>query len=260
MFVVTVVASCLVGLAIGSFLNVVIYRVPIGKSVVSPPSACPSCGKEIAPWDNIPVLSWLILRGRCRVCKTPISARYPLIEAGTGLLFLLTAVRFGTSWSLPAELAFTAGLVALAAVDFERLLLPRAILYPTAGIVGGLFLLAAAVKDQWHRLGIAVLCAAIAFAVFFAINFIRPAWMGFGDVRLAGLIGLALGWLGPWTVVVGFMVSNLLGALVGIGLIAAGRAGRRTALPYGVFLAAGSVIAVLVASPVIHWYSSHLTR
>ena len=260
MFVVTVLASCLVGLAIGSFLNVVIYRVPIGKSVVSPPSACPSCGTEIAPWDNIPVLSWLILRGRCRRCKARISVRYPLVEATTGLLFLLIAVRFGASWSLPAELAFTAGLLALAAVDLERYLLPRVILYPTAGMVGALLLLAAAVKGQWHRLGVAVLCAAVAFGVFFAINFVKPAWMGFGDVRLAGLIGLALGWLGAWTVVVGFMIANLLGAVVGIGLMAIGRASRRTALPYGVFLAAGSILAVLVAAPVIHWYSSHLTR
>lgn len=176
------------------------------------------------------------------------------------MLFLLVAVRFGASWSLPAELAFTAGLIALAAVDLERFLLPRAILYPTAAVVVTLLLVAAGVKNQWHRLGIAVLCAAAAFAVFFAINFIRPAWMGFGDVRLAGLIGLALGWLGAWTVVFGFMVANLLGALVGIGLMTVGKASRRTALPYGVFLAAGSIVAVLVAAPVIHWYTSHLTR
>lgn len=258
MFVLVVVTSCLVGLAIGSFLNVVVYRVPLGKSVVTPPSACPSCEALIAPWDNIPVLSWLVLRGRCRRCHSRISPRYPLVEAGTGLLFVAVAVRFGATWSLPAELAFTAGLIALAAVDFERMLLPRAILYPTALLVSGLLVVAAGMQGQWRRLAVAVACAAVVFAAFFAINFIRPAWMGFGDVRLAGLIGLALGWLGTWTVVIGFMAANLLGALVGIGLMLGGRANRRTALPYGVFLAAGSILAILVAAPVIDWYSSHL--
>ena len=260
MFTLIVVAAVLFGLAIGSFLNVVIYRVPAGKSVVSPPSACPACNTEIRPRDNIPVVSWLLLRGRCRSCGTSISARYPAIEALTAVLFGLMAVRFGASWSLPAELIFTAALIALAAIDLERFLLPRAVVYPASALVVIALIVAAAARGQWHRLGIAAACAAAAFAVFFAINFIRPAWMGFGDVRLSALIGLALGWLGAWTVVVGFLAANLLGALVGVALIALGRAGRRTALPYGVFLAAGSIFAVLLAAPVIHWYSSHLVR
>lgn len=260
MFVVVLVASAIGGLAIGSFLNVVVYRVPVGNSIVSPPSACPGCGSPVRPRDNVPVVSWLLLRGRCRSCRAPISARYPLIEALTAVLFLLVAARLGVTWSLIPELVFTAGLIALAAVDLERFLLPRAIVYPVsilvlAGIVG-----AAAADGRWSRFGIAVLCGAVAFGLFFAINFVKPAWMGFGDVRLAGLIGLALGWLGPWYVVIGFMAANVAGALLGVGLMLSGRATRKTALPYGVFLAGGSVIAILVGGPIIHWYSHLVVR
>jgi leader peptidase (prepilin peptidase)/N-methyltransferase len=260
LFTLVVVISALGGLAIGSFLNVVIYRVPIGKSIVSPPSACPGCGVAVSPQDNIPVLSWVLLRGRCRHCHTSISIRYPIVEALTAVLFALTAVRLGPSWSLPAELAFVGGIVALAAVDLERYLLPRAILYPTLALVGAGLVLAAAITGRWGRLGVAVACSAAAFLTFFAIHFVRPRWLGFGDVRLAALLGLALGWLGPWYLVIGFLAANLIGAVVGIGLMIVGKASRTTALPYGVFLGAGSIIALLVAGPIISWYSHHLSR
>lgn len=202
----------------------------------------------------------MLLRGRCRVCKAPISARYPLIEGLTAVLFALVAARLGSSWSVPPELAFTGGLIALAAVDAERYLLPRAIVYPTAVLVViGLFV-AAGETGHWSNLGKAAICGAAAFALFFVINFVRPSWMGFGDVRLAGLMGLALGWLGPWFLLIGFMAANLAGALVGVTLMVLGRATRRTALPYGVFLAGGSVLAILVGDPIIHWYSSHFVH
>ncbi len=260
MFTLVVVASALIGLAVGSFLNVVIYRVPIGKSIVSPPSACPECNTPVAPRDNIPVLSWLLLRGKCRHCGAPISARYPIVEALTGVAFAITAVRFGPSSSLPAELIFVAGLIALAAVDLERYLLPRAILYPTLVLVAGALVLTAAITGQWRRLAIAVICSLGAFALFFLINFIRPAWLGFGDVRLAALLGLALGWMGPWYLFIGFMAANLLGAAIGIALIAANKARRNTPLPYGVFLAAGSLLALWVGAGIISWYSHHVTH
>jgi leader peptidase (prepilin peptidase) / N-methyltransferase len=259
-FTLVVVACGLGGLAIGSFLNVVIYRVPIGRSIVTPPSACPACDVPVAPRDNIPVASWLLLRGRCRNCHVPISGRYPAVEALTAILFALLAIRLGASWSLPAEIAFVGGLIALAAVDLERYLLPRAILYPTLALAVGGLLLAASVTDHWVRLGVAALCGAGAFGTFFAIHFVRPAWLGFGDVRLAALLGLALGWMGPWYLVIGFMIANLAGAGVGIGLMLAGKATRTTALPYGVFLAGGSVLALLVGAPIISWYSHHLVR
>jgi leader peptidase (prepilin peptidase)/N-methyltransferase len=259
-FTLVVVASAVGGLVIGSFLNVVIYRVPRGQSIVSPPSACPECRSPIAPRDNIPVLSWLLLRGRCRSCQAPISVRYPLVEVLTAALFALTAARLGVIWSLPAELAFVGGLIALAAVDLERYLLPRAILYPTLVLVLAGLVVAAGATGRWARLGVAVLCGLGSFLAFFALHYARPAWLGFGDVRFAGLLGLGLGWLGPWYLLVGFMAANLVGALFGIGLILAGRATRRTALPYGVFLAIGSVVAVLVGGSIISWYSHHLVR
>ena len=258
MFALTVTASVLLGLAIGSFLNVVIYRVPAGRSVVSPGSACPECAVPINARDNIPIVSWIILRGRCRNCRAAISARYPFVEGLAAVVFGLIAARLGTSWSLPGELAFAAGLLALAAVDLDRFLLPRAILYPTAGLVAVFLLMAAIATGHWHKLAIAAVCSAGAFAFFFTIHFVGPSWMGFGDVRLAGLIGAALGWLSPWHLLIGFMIANLAGAVVGLALMLSGRATRRTALPYGVFLAAGSILAVLVGSPVVHWYHAHL--
>ena len=252
--------SALTGLVIGSFLNVVIYRVPAGMSVVSPPSSCPTCGSPVRSFDNIPVVSWIVLRGRCRTCDSRISPRYPVIELLTALLFSIVAARIGPSWTLPAELAFTAGLISLAAIDLERFILPRKIVYVTAGIVTGTLIAAAGLQHRWAHFGIAAISGIGAFAVFFTINAVRPAWMGFGDVRLAGLIGLALGWLGPWYIVVGFMAANLAGAFVGIVMMMVGRASRRTPLPYGVFLAGGSVLAILIGGQVIHWYHQHFVR
>jgi leader peptidase (prepilin peptidase)/N-methyltransferase len=186
--------------------------------------------------------------------------RYPIVEALTAILFALAAVRLGPSWSLPGELVFVAGAIALAAVDLERYLLPRAILYPTLVLVAVALVAAAAGTGRWGRLGIAIACGAGAFAVFFGIHFARPAWLGFGDVRLVALLGLALGWMGPWYVVIGFMAANLAGAALGVALMLAGRATRTTPLPYGVFLGAGSILALLVGAPVISWYSHHLVR
>lgn len=242
------------GLIVGSFLNVVIYRVPARISIVRPGSACPACATPIAARDNVPVLSWLVLRGRCRRCAAPISARYPLVELGTGVLFAVLALRFGAGWTLPAELLLGAGLLALAVIDAERLLLPRTIVYTTLGLVGAVLLAAAAATGDWGRLGTAAACGAGWFAVFFAVNFARPAWLGFGDVRLAFLLGLALGWVGPWYPLIGFMAANLAGALVGVGLIAAGRAKMTSRLPYGVFLAVGAVLALLIGPGVISGY------
>ena len=255
-----VAVSALGGLLIGSFLNVVIYRVPAGMSVVSPPSSCPACGSPVRSFDNVPVVSWLILRGRCRTCNAGISIRYPIIELLTAVVFGLVAARNGASWTLPAELAFAAGLVALAAIDLERFLLPRKIVYATSTIVTLMLVLAAGFQDRWGHFGVAVICAVSAFLVFFTINAVKSAWMGFGDVRLAGLIGLALGWLGGWYVVVGFFAANLGGAIVGVAMMVARRASRRTPLPYGVFLAGGSLLAILIGGPVIHWYHSHFVR
>ncbi|MEV7829687.1 prepilin peptidase [Streptomyces subrutilus] len=251
-----VVIVGLLGLAVGSFLNVAVSRVPAGRSVVRPGSACPRCATAIAARDNIPVVSWLLLGRRCRACRVPIPARYPLVEALTALLFAAEALRFGRSEMLPAALVFTAGLVALAACDAEHFLLPRRLIYPTLGLTAACLLAAAAATGQWYRLGVTAACGAGGFAVFFALHRVRPAWLGFGDVRLAGLLGTGLGWLGPWHLVFALVAGSFAGLLVGIALMAAGRATRHTRLPFGVFLAAGAVASLLVGAPVVHWYES----
>ncbi|MFJ3642894.1 prepilin peptidase [Streptomyces sp. NPDC090108] len=251
-----VVIIGLLGLAVGSFLNVAVSRVPDGRSVVRPRSACPRCATPIAARDNIPIVSWLLLGRRCRACRAPIPARYPLIEALTAILFLAEALRFGRSETLPAELVFTSGLLALAACDAEQFLLPRRLVYPTLGLTAACLLVAAVVTGQWHRLGVTAACGAGAFAAFFALHRVRPPWLGFGDVRLAGLLGTGLGWLGPWYLVLALLAGSAAGLLVGITLIAAGRATRRTRLPFGLFLAVGAIAALLVGAPVVHWYES----
>jgi leader peptidase (prepilin peptidase)/N-methyltransferase len=242
----------LVGLAVGSFLNVVVYRVPRKLSIVRPGSSCPHCGSPIRGRDNVPVLSWLLLRGRCRECHGPISARYPLVEAATALLFVGAALRYGRYAALPALLAFLAGLLALAIIDVETLLLPRRIVYPLLGIVATLLTAAAIWTGDYHALWVAAACAAGWFVVFFAINRYDPRYLGFGDVRLALVLGLGLGWLGWLSALLGFFAANVLGAAVGLSLLAAKRIQRDRPLPYGVFLAAGAAIAVFVGPLHLH--------
>ena len=240
-----IVGAGLLGLIIGSFLNVVIWRVPRGESIVSPPSACPQCGHEIRVNDNIPVVSWLVLRGKCRDCGHPISARYPLVELGTGLLFAAMAWRFGLSWELPAYLYFAAIAVALALIDLDTRRLPNVITLPSYAVAGALLLLPAVLDGSWDAYLRAWLGGLALFAFYFLLAFIYPAGMGFGDVKLAGVIGLYLGWLGWGSVLVGAFLGFLLGAVVGVALIVFGSAGRKSAIPFGPFMLAGAFIAVM---------------
>jgi len=241
----------LMGLAIGSFLNVVIYRVPRKMSVVSPRSACPNCKTPIADRDNVPVVSWLLLKGRCRTCGNPISPRYPLVEASTSVLFAGMALRFGYSWALPAYLVLIAGLFALAMIDLDVRLLPKRIVYPLLAMVAALLVAADATTDHWRSLWIAAICSVAWFALFFLINLASAKLLGFGDVRLALVLGLGLGWLGVSEVIIGFFAANLFGAAVGIALIAARKAQRDTPIPYGVFLALGAAFAIYFG-PALH--------
>jgi leader peptidase (prepilin peptidase)/N-methyltransferase len=247
----------LFGLAIGSFLNVVIYRVPLGMSTVSPRSACPSCGTPIRDRDNIPVVSWLLLRGHCRDCGSTIAARYPLVELSCGILFAALAARFGYDWALPAFLVLFAGLLALSIIDVETLKLPKVVVWPLTALVGALLVLAAAVTGQWHDLFVGAVSGAAWFALFFALNLASPRVLGFGDVRLAFVLGLALGWLGWREVIFGFLAANLIGAVVGIVLIASRRISRQQQIPYGVFLAAGCAVAVFAGSGVLRPFTPH---
>lgn len=239
-----ILGCSLLGLIVGSFLNVVVYRVPRGLSIVSPPSACPMCHQNIAPRDNIPVLSFLVLRGRCRGCGTAISPRYPLVELSCAALFAGAAARLGYSDTLVSVLAFLAGLLALALIDLEHLKLPKGVVYVTLYAVALALVIEAAVTGQWHRLLIAAICATAWFALFLALNLLSPRYLGFGDVRLAPVLGLELGWFGIRYVILGFFAANLIGSIIGVSLIATKRLRRDQPVPYGVFLAMGAALAI----------------
>lgn len=245
------------GLAVGSFLNVVIYRVPRGESIITPRSSCPACGAEIQERDNIPVVSWLVLHGRCRDCDASISMRYPLVELSCAALFAGTAARFGRQWDLPAFLALFAGLLALSCIDVERMILPKKIVYPLTVLVASLLFAAAAATGTWHTLLIGVICGGVWFAVFLAMNLASPRILGFGDVRLSFVLGLSLGWLGVNYVLLGFFAANLIGAMVGIALIATKHMDRQTQVPYGVFLAAGCAVAVFAGPEILRPFTHY---
>ncbi|HET8617292.1 MAG TPA: prepilin peptidase [Actinomycetales bacterium] len=245
---------CIVGLLIGSFLNVVIWRVPRGESVVSPPSHCPGCDTAIAPRDNVPLLSWLLLRGRCRDCGTRISIRYPLVELGTGLLFAAMVWRFGADWQLPAFLYLAAIAVALGLIDIDVHRLPNAIVLPSFAVVAVLLLLPAAVDGSWDDYLRALLGGVILFVFYFILAFIYPAGMGFGDVKLAGVLGGLLGWLGWGALAVGAFLGFALGGILGVALMVAGRAGRKSKIPFGPFMLLGALIAVFAADPLVDLY------
>lgn len=242
------------GLLVGSFLNVVIHRVPRKESIVRPPSRCPGCGTQLKSRDNIPVLSWLLLRGRCRTCGEPISARYPAVELVTAALFAVTAARLGAVAALPAFLVVVAGLVAISAVDLELYIVPNRILYPTLFLAAPLLLGAAAYDGDWTGARTAAIGGAIGFGLLLVINLVSPAGMGFGDVRLAGLIGMIVGWLSVGEVFVALFVAFLLAAVLGVLLIALGIKTRKDKVPFGPFLAGGAMLAILFGSQILDWY------
>jgi leader peptidase (prepilin peptidase) / N-methyltransferase len=250
------VLAGVLGLAVGSFLNVVIHRVPLALSVVRPPSACPTCAMTLRPWHNVPVLSWLALRGRCAGCGTGISARYPVVEALTAALFVAVTAKFGVVPELPAYLYLAAVAVALAAIDLDVQRLPDVIVLPSY-VVGAVLLGATAVVtgrlDDALRAGIGSLAM---FGLYYLIAWIRPDGMGFGDVKTAGLLGMFLGWVSWAALAVGFFAGFLFGGLFGAVLMAAQRAGRKTAIPYGPHLLAGAFVALFVAAPLGQWYGS----
>ena len=229
-----ILAGGLIGLVIGSFLNVVAHRVPLGESLVSPGSHCPGCGAPVKPYDNIPVVSWLRLRGRCRNCGMRISARYPLVELATAIAFAAVVAVRGFDNDLVLELPFVAALIALAAIDFDHKLLPNKIVYPLAayGVIATLLV------DQ-DDLVENLIAGAGAFLFLLVAVIAYPRGMGMGDVKLAGAMGLYLG----LSVIPALLVAFLSGSLVGIVIIAReGAAGRKKAVPFGVFLALGGIV------------------
>src|SRR3954468_19642031 len=252
----TVVVAGLFGLVIGSFLNVVIWRVPRGESVVRPPSHCPGCDRPIAPRDNIPLVSWLLLRGRCRNCGTRISARYPLVELATGVLFGAFAAKLGADAALPAYLYLAAIGIALAMIDFDHKRQPDVLTlpsYPVALVLLGIAAVAGAGATPFLR---ALLGGAALLALYGVLWFVYPAGMGFGDVKLSGVLGLYLGWLGWGEVVVGAFAGFLIGGLVSIGLVLFAEAGGKTKIPFGPFMLIGALVGIFAGHSIAHAYTS----
>jgi leader peptidase (prepilin peptidase)/N-methyltransferase len=242
------------GLLVGSFLNVVVYRLPRGESIVRPGSRCPSCGTPIAPRDNVPLVSWALLRGRARCCGARVSVRYPLVELTTGVAFAAVTVWLGLSWALPAFLYLAAISIALTLIDLAVHRLPDPIVLPSY-LVGGLLLGVASLAA--HDLGSvvrAVIGGAALWLLYLVLVLVYPAGMGLGDVKLAGVLGMYLGWLGWSELAVGAFLGFLLGGLSGLGLMLAGRAGRKTMIPFGPFMLAGAWLAIVIAAPVASWY------
>ena len=238
----------LFGLFIGSFLNVVIWRVPRGESVVKPRSRCPQCGHEIRGRDNIPVVSWLLLRGRCRDCKTRVSARYPIVELATGVLFGLLAWHFGLHLVLIAYLYLGAISVALALIDIDVHRLPDAITLPSYPVAAVLLTAGALAAHAPFDIARAAIGGAALFALYAVLWFVYPRGMGLGDVKLAGILGMYLGYLSWGTLAVGAFFGFALGGVLGVTLMAIGRATRKSKIPFGPFMLAGAMAAVFFGS------------
>jgi leader peptidase (prepilin peptidase)/N-methyltransferase len=238
------------GLAIGSFLNVLAYRLPRGESLAFPGSRCTSCEHAIRPLDNVPVVSWVALRGRCRHCKVSISPRYPAIEALTAVVFAAVVLVRGVRPELALELPFAAMLIAVAAIDFDHKIVPNKVLLPMAvfGLVGDALL-------RTSHLPELLISGAAAFLVLFTAAVIQPAGMGMGDVKLVGVMGLYLGTAVAPALFIGF----LTGSAVGVVLFARyGMSARKMKVPFGPFLALGGLVALLVGPELIHLYSQTL--
>ena len=243
--------ALLMGLCIGSFLNVVIYRLPLGQSLVSPRSRCTKCGYELRWYDNVPVLSWALLGGRCRQCRAPISAQYPIVEIITGLLFVLVVWLTPVGPLLVSRLILVAALVALFGIDLEHQILPNVITLP--GIAIGLMFSLVAPPGWKDALLGAALGAGVLYgiaAAYYAVR--REEGMGMGDVKMLAMVGAFLGWK---AVLVTLVLSSFSGAAIGMALIAAQRGGMKLALPFGTFLAVGAVAAMLTGDPLIAWYA-----
>jgi leader peptidase (prepilin peptidase) / N-methyltransferase len=235
------------GLIFGSFLNVVAYRLPRGESLATPASRCPGCDTPIKPYDNVPLLSWLLLRGRCRSCGEPIAWRYPLVELATAVLLAVTVLVVGANEEVWLGLAFVLLLVPVTVIDIDFRIIPNKLMI--AGTVAALVILALTRADDIPEHLIAA-CAAGGFLLVAAIAY--PAGMGMGDVKLAFVMGLFLGRdVGP------AMLAGLLAAsVVGIAIMARKGAaeGRKTAIPFGPFLALGGIVGLLAGEPIVDWY------
>lgn len=246
--------TAVLGLCAGSFLNVVIYRLPRGESLAHPPSRCPGCGRRLRWFDNIPVISWVVLRARCGQCGARISPQYPIVEIVTAVLAVAIVVVTPTGPLLGARLVFAAALVALFAIDLEHHLLPNAITLP--GIAAGFaFSLFAPPGPVSSLIGIAI-GGGVLYGIAAAYYLVRrEEGMGMGDVKMLAMVGAFLGW--P-AVLLTLILASFAGAAIGVGMMAVRRESLQYALPFGTFLAIGALVAMFAGEPLISWYAGLL--
>ena len=249
------VAYAVFGLVLGSFLTVVVYRVPRKESIVRPRSRCPGCGTQIRTADNIPVISWALRRGRCRSCGESISMRYPLTELATAALWVAAAAEFGIlTWTSLVFALFFTFLLAVSLIDVEHRIIPNKLTYPAVPVFAVLVAVGVLMGEDLDLVGALIGLLTYAGGLL-VVAFVYPKGMGMGDVKLAAVIGLVLGALGPLRYVLpAAMFAFLLGAVGGMLAIAVGKKGRKSAIPFGPFMAAGAVLAVFLGPPIMDWY------
>ncbi len=245
-----VVIAALFGAVVGSFLNVCIYRLPLGSSIVFPASACPNCRRELSWYENVPIVSWMILRGRCRTCRAPIGVRYPLVEAITAAMFAAAFWYYGWTPLLASRLIFGCALLVLFAIDLEHHLLPNAITLP--GIVVG-FLFSLVTEPGWESSLIGIVAGGgVLLATFYLWLWIRKIEaLGMGDPKMLAMIGAFLGWK---LTLLTLMLASFLGSIIGVLMIATRRGGLASQLPFGCFLALGAAVAAFAGNQILDWY------
>jgi len=248
------IISIVLGLIIGSFLNVCIYRIPRNLSIVSPGSSCTACKEPIQPWDNIPLISYIILRGKCRNCGEKISPRYPAIEALNGLLYAAVFLKFGAGWHLPLFFLFVSAMIVITFIDLEFQIIPDVITLP--GIVIGLVAAQFFIMDpfSYHStLGFfEALIGMLAGGVgFFLIAVLSRGGMGGGDVKMMAMVGAFTGWKGVFMTT---LIGSVTGSIIGVGMMIFTGAGRKTKVPFGPFLALGSLVTLFFGGDIFSWF------
>lgn len=247
--------SLLLGIVVGSFLNVCIHRLPRGLSIVKPPSACPECKTPIKPWENIPIISYIFLMGKCRVCKKGISIQYPAVELLNGILYLVVFKSFGIGWHLPVLFAFASAMIVITLIDLEFQIIPDVITLPgiVIGLIGASFLIPDPFTPLLPVVGLKNSLSGLLFGggLFYLIAVLSRGGMGGGDIKMMAMVGAFMGWK---AILLTTFVASLTGSIVGIFLMIFKGKGRKTKIPFGPFLALGSLITLFFGGEILRWY------
>jgi leader peptidase (prepilin peptidase)/N-methyltransferase len=250
------------GLIVGSFVNVCIYRLPRNISIIRPSSACPSCNTPIKPWDNIPILSYILLKGKCRKCGESISLRYPIVELLNGLFYIAVLNYFGLGWHLPFLFAFVSAMIVITFIDFDFQIIPDAITLP--GIVIGMISASFILPDPFHYTSLlnegiegivgfknSLIGFLLGGGLYYLIAVLSRGGMGGGDIKMMAMVGAFIGWK---AVLLTTFIGSLVGSIVGIFLMVFKGKGRKTKIPFGPFLALGAIITLFWGGKILHWY------